>query len=323
MPRAPTSASEATRLIEALIARRFDGELPALSTAVLIDDNRNHLFRMPLAETLPLHGRALFASSTLDAEQRQQAARAREGFFAELGAAVGLSARVVLAAVRARRFPLLPPQPIPGYEYLGSFPSHGSFDVADPCHLRKTSRMPSGSFSLSYTLDVAPGPWHAFVRPGTGDDVDRTAELVVIHDDGFAAVAAECVATVGVDAGIVGVFDSTCPLPQDTDLYLEGIVHGLGVFAQSGYGDGMYPVYAGQTHGRVTKLRVGFFDEEAAIDATVAARTRRRYAITTTYEVGDTIDHPKFGAGTVVRVNENKVVVEFEDEPRTLIHGKR
>ncbi len=323
MPRVQTTPTEASALLAALLERRVDGELPALSSATDILELRAHLGRLPLAEVLPLHLRALFASGSLTPVAREQAAWSREDFFDELGAALGVSGRVMLAAVRARSFPLVPPRVLVGYEYLGSFTSSGQFDVADPCHLRKTSQMPAEIFSLSCAVEVERGAWHAFVRAGHGDDADRTAELAVIHAGGFDAVAAQQIATIGVDAGVAGVFDRNCPEPTMTELQVEGVVQGLGAFARSGYGDGMYPVFAGKTHGLVTKLRLGFLDERPEVDKTVPRRPGKRYANSATFEIGDTIEHPKFGSGSVMRVFDGKIEVEFDEDIRTLVHGKR
>lgn len=209
MLRPPTTATEASALLAALLERRFDGALPALSPAVDFLARRLHLKRLPLAETLPLHGRALFAAASLEPTAREHAAWGREDFFGELGAALGVSARVLLAAVRAQKFPLVPPRPLAGYEYLGSFRSGGQLDIADPCHLRKTSRMPAAIFSLSCPVEVEP------------------------------------------------------------------------------------------------------------------RRPARRYAVSATFEVGDTIEHPKFGSGSVLRVIDGKIEVEFADDFRTLVHGKQ
>lgn len=322
MERAKTTRVEAMRLITALIARQFAGPLPALSTQTDILDGRVDLERLPLAETLPLHGQALFASAGLAPEARQQEAWTRESFFGELGAAVGVSARELLAAVRMKKFPLAPPRAIAGHEYLGLFRGSGRFDVADPCHLRKSSRMPAAVFSLSSALEVRAGSWHVFVRPGEGDADGRTAELAVIHEDGFDVVAAEHVATIGVDAGMGGVFDRTCPVPDPLDLHVEGVVHGLGAFSYSGYGDGMFPVFAGRLQGEIIKLRIAYLDERPEVDATVPRRALRRYAVATTFAIGDMIEHVKFGEGMVIRVADGKIVVQFAAEERTLVHAK-
>ncbi|WAS95807.1 hypothetical protein [Nannocystis punicea] len=321
--RSPTTRAEAGRLIEALVERRFDGPLPPLSTAVLIVEWTSHLCGLALAETLPLQGRALFASGSLEPRAREHAAWHREAFFHELGAPFGLSARAVLAAVRARKFPLVPPRPIGGYEYLGAFRCSGVLDVADPCHLRKASRMPASIFALSSTVEALAGPWQVFVRAGVGEDADCTAELAVIHADGVDVVAAEQIGTIGVDAGMAGVFDRTCPEPAQTELHVEGVVHGLGAFAFSGHGDGLYPVFVGKALGRVAKLRIVFIAEHPERDATVPPRASRRYASSEVFAVGDVVDHPKFGAGSVIRVVDGKIEVEFDDEVRTLIHGRR
>jgi hypothetical protein len=328
MRRPRATPEEARQIIDALLARRFDGPIPELSTGPTIFEWQDHLAALPLQALLNLCGRALFAPTSLDERARKHARFALEPFFTELGDALGVSARVLHAAVRARRFPLEPPRPIAGYEYLGSFLSEGKLDVADPCHLRKTSRMPPGVFSLSHPVEGLPGAWHVFVCNGSGDGANRTAELAVIHERGFETPATEPITSIGVDAGVAGVFDRACPsIDMEEDLAIEGLVHGLGAYARSGYGDGVYPVFAGRGAGRsqgpVSKLRLSFLSERPQHDATMPARASKRYAPSVTFAVGDSIEHPKFGTGSVLRVAGNKIDVEFSGELRTLIHGKR
>lgn len=310
-------------IIEALIARRFDGPLPELSPDTMIYEWSTQLEKLPLVETLPLHGRALFAAGSLEATARRYALFAQPAFFAELGAAVGVSARVLHAAVRARRFPLEPPRLILDYEYLGNFSSGGKLDIADPCHLRKSSRLPPSAFSLSHAIEAPSGTWHAYARNGRGDAANRTAELVVIHERGFDTAASEKITSIGVDAGIAGVFDRACPIVDTDSLGIEGIVNGLGVYTRSGYGDGMYPVFAGRHQGQVVKLRLAFLDEKPQSDVSMPVRQSRRYAVSETFAVGDAVEHPKFGIGVVTRVAGNKIDVDFDGELRTLIHGRR
>jgi hypothetical protein len=310
-------------IVEALLARRFEGPLPELSKAPTVFEWDDHLRALPLSMTLPLYGRALFAPTSLDDTTRQHAKFGVRSLFAELGHVLGVPARVLYAAVRARRFPLDPPRPVAGYDYLGTFLSEGKLDVCDPCYLRKTSPMPVGVFALSHPVEAAAGTWHVFARNGQGDAADRTAELVVIHDRGFEVVATEQVASVGVDAGVAGVFDRKCPLLDTSELLMEGVVHGLGAYTHSGYGDGVYPAFVGRSHGQITKLRLSFLAENPQTDASVPPRASKRYAPSVTFAVGDTIEHPKFGTGAVLRVAGNKIDVAFDGELRTLIHGKR
>jgi hypothetical protein len=323
MQRQQATRQEALQIIDILLSRRFDGPLPPLSTAALIYDWEAHLTALPLLTTLPLHGRAMFAPTSLDEVARHHSAAAREVFFSELGDAVGLSARALHAAVRARRFPLEPPQPVAGYEYLGAFLSEGKLDIADPCHLRKPSLLSSIAFSLSYPTAALSGTWHVFVRNGHGDMADRTAELAVIHERGFATVATQKITSIGVDVGVAGVFDRACPPVDTSDVRIEGVVHGLGAYAHSGYGDGVYPVFAGYSYGQIAKLRIAFFEEDAQTDATLPVRASKRYAVSATFELGDSIEHPKFGTGAVVRVANGKIDVDFAGDLRTLIHGRR
>lgn len=321
--RPPATREEAQAILDLLMARHFTGPLPELSTGTTLFEWCAHLAALPLADTVALHGRALFAPGSLPETARQHALQARPGFFAELGAALGVSARVLHAAVRARRFPLEPPRPLVGYEYLGSFCSEGTLVIADPCHLHESSRVPSAAFSLSHEVAALAGPWHVLVRNGRDDARDRTAELVVIHERGFDLVATQPLASIAVDAGMAGVYDPKCPALDTHELVIEGLLHDRGAFAHSGYGDGIYPVYAGLRGGQIAKLRLAFLEESRRADASVPGRPSQPYAATTAFAVGDTIAHPKFGTGLVMRVVGNKIDVDFGGSLRTLLHGKR
>lgn len=323
MRRQLATRDEAMERIEALLARRFEGPLPELSKGPTVFEWDDHLRGLPLSATLPLYGRVLFAPTSLDATTRHHGRVGVRSFFNEMGHVLGVSPRVLYAAVRARRFPLDPPRPVAGYEYLGSFLSEGKLDVSDPCYLRKKSPVPIGALALSHPVEAAAGTWHVFARNGRDDAADRTAELIVLHERGFETVATEQIATVGVDAGVAGVFDRTCPVIDTSELVMEGVVSGLGAYTSSGYGDGVYPVFAGRTHGQITKLRLSFFEENHQTDASVPARASKRYSPSVAFAVGDAIEHPKFGTGSVLRVAGNKIDVAFDGELRTLIHGKR
>lgn len=322
MRRSKVTREEAQQIIDALLARRFDTTLPALSTAATYYEWHDHLAELPLAQTLPLHGRAMFAPAALDATARQHAAIARTAFFAELGTAVGVSARVLHAAVQARRLPLVPPRPVPGYDYLGTFLCEGKLDIADPCHLRKTCPMPPAVLALSYPVEALAGTWHVFIRGVPEATFGQNAELAVMHDSGFEVVATERITAIAVDAGVAGVFARDCPPLDMNALGVEGVVHGRGAYAQSN-GDGVYPVFAGYRKGQFAKLRIAFCEASQQSDATVPVRDSKPYAAAATFAVGDAIEHPKFGMGMVMRVAGNKIDVRFGDDLRTLIHGRR
>lgn len=53
-----------------------------------------------------------------------------------------------------------------------------------------------------------------------------------------------------------------------------------------------------------------------------AKRVGRPYAVTDTFQVGDVVEHTKFGAGIVEEVRGNgKVVIFFRDGEKMLVHG--
>jgi hypothetical protein len=49
-------------------------------------------------------------------------------------------------------------------------------------------------------------------------------------------------------------------------------------------------------------------------------RLVRSYAATQTFAVGDLLDHPKFGRGSVLSSDAQRIEVEFADGPHTLVH---
>jgi hypothetical protein len=300
--RPAATRAEALSLIEAMLARRFDAELPRFACTGTYYEASAQLAQLPLADTLPLHGRALFAPRGLDPDTLRYVAFAREAWLAEIGLALGMSARRVLAAVRAGQLPLDPPRPVPGWEYLGAFTTSGDLRVGDPCYVGKKQ---SGAFRLALDVEALPGSWHVFVRPGAGADAGRTAELAVMHTDGFDAVAAEELGSIGVDSASAGVFDRTCPKRDDGAPLEEGVVSRLGAVAWSGHGDGFYPVFGGRSKGRLAKIRLCFLGPSAPeLDTTIAPKSSgtRRYAPSEHFEVGDTVEHAKFGTGTVFQV---------------------
>jgi hypothetical protein len=52
-----------------------------------------------------------------------------------------------------------------------------------------------------------------------------------------------------------------------------------------------------------------------------AEKTARTYAASQTYAVGDVVEHPKFGRGSVVSDLNRRIEVEFADGKRTLVHA--
>jgi hypothetical protein len=52
-------------------------------------------------------------------------------------------------------------------------------------------------------------------------------------------------------------------------------------------------------------------------------RTARAYSATQTFAVGELVEHPKFGRGTVVAVATQRMDVEFESGKSTLVHARK
>jgi hypothetical protein len=321
--RSVTTPAEGLEVMKALVARSTQGPLPDVSFEGAINEVVARLSQLPLAATLPMHARALFGHA-LEPNVRANAAHHRDAWFGELAVALGVPARVLLAAARAGRYPLEPPRPIEGYDYLGMFTTTGSLSVSDPCYRAKKN---SSAFSFNIDVDGAPGRWHMFASNGTGTNAARTAELVVVHEEGFEVQASHHLGSVAVDSGTAGVFDAACPKQKSDDpSFDEGIVDGLGALAHAGLGDGFYDVFAGTSpRGLIAKIRIHFLGSTPELDKTVihVSRQARRYSAKERFALGDVVEHPKFGAGTVIRMStDGKIDVAFPEGSRTLVHAR-
>ncbi len=67
--------------------------------------------------------------------------------------------------------------------------------------------------------------------------------------------------------------------------------------------------------------------ETLAVVGQIAFRTPERavrpYAASQTFAVGELLEHPKFGRGSVTSIETQRMEVEFEDGPHTLVHARR
>lgn len=52
------------------------------------------------------------------------------------------------------------------------------------------------------------------------------------------------------------------------------------------------------------------------------ATTSTKYSASVTFALGETLEHPTFGRGLVTKFSENKIVVQFKDAERTLVHAR-
>lgn len=302
------SREDAARIVERLAARAFVDDPPAPDVF--------HAF----VESTDAIGKMMFSPSSV--EDALGTLGTRGTFFEELALSLGVDHREIISAIRVRKTKLVPPRPVPGYLYLGSFTTSGDMIVADPCYKGRKS---TGIFSLSHKIAGHDGIWHMFVRIDTSDR-RRTAELVTIHDNGFDVNAAELVASVGVDSGTMGVYDKKCPKRDESLILEEGPYAALGAISSTAWGDGMYPVYTGSLQGRVAKIRVHFMGDDGDIDRTLQKpqAAAKPYSIKTTYAAGDVLEHPKFGKGSVIRIGaDGKIDVRFPDATRTLVHARK
>ena len=76
-----------------------------------------------------------------------------------------------------------------------------------------------------------------------------------------------------------------------------------------------YRTYEEQFRGRTVASLTYFQVSLPSLDA-------RPYAASQTFAVGDLVDHPKFGRGTVVAAAAQRIEVEFDDGKHTLVHAR-
>ncbi len=214
---------------------------------------------------------ATAAPATLDALEQQRDA---------LASAQRESQPVFSATKERPRDP--PPEPnrpkdpfgLSHVEYLGTF-TVGSETIAagDPATVGHAK--PGAPERASYVvLDAVKGKWHGYVR--TGDD---GIELLFAFADPSltrGAVSKPSRSQVGrlwVDSGQMSIVDGAMRADDQTrdamlfPLFQETLVLDRGCMSRSGFGDGIYPVFATTEAGKVTWLGVDFHDEEGG-DAT-------------------------------------------------------
>ena len=77
-----------------------------------------------------------------------------------------------------------------------------------------------------------------------------------------------------------------------------------------------------KTKKKSAKLAPGQLPDAPLVDPDLS-RPVRDYAVTETFELGDRVDHPRFGHGVVEKISgPGKVSIFFEDGRKTLAHDR-
>lgn len=163
---------------------------------------------------------------------------------------------------------------------MGYMPVKESVDVTDPCYDRdvwcrmNTVKVLPGDYECSYFEANFPCEYD-----GEIEDDYRVTRARIVHKDYVNAVKDDSflkeIGEIGVDAGLAGFFDNKpdfdgeawhefCHMmSRDKKAYLTD----LGFWAESGYGDGGYPVYAmSNEDGVIVGLEIAFiwtWDDDA------------------------------------------------------------
>ena len=143
--------------------------------------------------------------------------------------------------------------------------------ASDPCY--------ESGIWCAKELEVKPGIYNCYAE----EEGSRIASLCIIHQDHVDNIPSEKhIGSAGVDSGQFGFFDAEyykANQPDDnfndpdswyrricdiTILNDKGVIDGKGVVSSSGFGDGLYNIYAGYANGEIVSLDVVFIEEEEA-----------------------------------------------------------
>lgn len=157
--------------------------------------------------------------------------------------------------------------------YCGSHNISRKAIVSDPCYELGTW--------CTKVIHCLPGTYRYYISMYDGKEWgERVGELIALLDGTKPELPDDCVAYVGVDTGVCGIFDYDGFARTNADKnteefeewYQENVVDkaydnfvnvSSGCFTQSGYGDGSYPVFIlKNTSGEVVGIRIAFIDDE-------------------------------------------------------------
>ena len=145
-------------------------------------------------------------------------------------------------------------------KYIGKLILDGSVDITDPCYNKEVwCRM---------TVDCEPGEYKGYVEMSNeGEWGIRVSSISIFKGDKIWGIEEmENIGSIGVDAGLAGFFNNK---PDFSDGEWGELCKAIskgdawnmynGIFSSSGYGDGMYYVYANEDRNAFT---IVFIDEE-------------------------------------------------------------
>lgn len=156
--------------------------------------------------------------------------------------------------------------------------SSGKIIVTDPCY--------SLDVTCTKVLNVKKGEWmFDAYNENMGDWGCRNKNLVIKHFDCPYIACEELVGLIGVDSGQAGFFDYEYYKKYHKNFYVDedeednnwyervceitlndpnyGMIDNMGCVSESGYGDGMYEVYAGRDeNGEIVEVMIVFISEE-------------------------------------------------------------
>ena len=153
------------------------------------------------------------------------------------------------------------------YEAVGTIDlSKGFVDITDPCYNRSV-------WCRMNQVKVKPGEYNSYIKRDTNSERVAMAGIRLGLDDGNYTVSK--LGSIGVDAGLAGFWPNkpdydtdeewqhVCEeylfTPNDDKDYYE---FDNGFCSSSGWGDGMYPVYACKdSNGEIVALEIHFMED--------------------------------------------------------------
>lgn len=147
-------------------------------------------------------------------------------------------------------------------EFVGKLTLNGQVDITDPCYDK--------SAWCRMTSYCQPGEYYGYVE--TKDEGKwgiRVSKIMIFKDNKFCNYW-DIIGRIGVDAGMAGFFNNKPDFNDeewsklcDAVLY-NGKAWAMydGIFSDSGYGDGTYPVFTNEDRSAFMIMFIGDYDDE-------------------------------------------------------------
>lgn len=147
-------------------------------------------------------------------------------------------------------------------EFVGKLTLNGQVDITDPCYDK--------SVWCRRTSYCQPGEYYGYIETKDKGEWGTRVSKIMIFKDNKACYTWDIIGSIGVDAGMAGFFNNKPDFNDeewsklcDAVLY-NGKAWAMydGIFSESGYGDGSYPVFTNEDRSAFMIMFIGDYDDE-------------------------------------------------------------